>query len=724
MRPAGLAIAACVFSMIAAAASPLGDGWSVSLTQPFRDVRVSASSEEAGTWPASKAADGITAEPEGIWQTLRDNPESAWLRLDLVEPRLVKGVRVYHQHNAGYYRSINYTIECLVDGAWRTVAEVAGNKQEGWRDHDFEPVEASAVRITITKSEHGFRMGLNEVALVYADAAAAGPRIRATAPLACGPLGTDYGTARIAFEAVTPGSAAVAISTRYAPDAGGKPGAWTEWSAPYESSPALLKGFGGVAAGWIQARAELRDSETGKAEVPWLELGWAPCVERVDTPLLLPGEGDAMEPALHFTEPMDAASRVVAEYPVAGESRQRQSDGRWNDGDRVWRFASPMKAIAPGLQTVRFGGARTAYGAPMMTEDVRIAVGREVLVEHLRGIAHWMMENPHNAIFVEGYNERTILALYEITGDGKYLAHVRKWVDWLLGYQRPEGYWPTGYGDVYLADTGSALGLLVNFYKFASPGEKAAIDQAFDRYVEMMLVKGDTQGRPFVHEDGSLGVGYHADKEGNIESDLNKPYTISTALTGAEIFAALYYMRGEQEYKRIAMRACDWLLGTMAPSGQIPYIIEDWNPGGENQQWVWERWPYDTAAYAGEGFLCAWTYIDDEAFRAELGRRVKPHIEWVIQTQNEDGSWGAKGSGDQLRSHGVVNMLLWYHRHVEADPRIPSAVRRWYTLVMDEDRGAYLKIPGDGIATSLGGRALADIIEPDIDCYRWKDGTK
>jgi hypothetical protein len=274
---------------------------------------------------------------------------------------------------------------------------------------------------------------------------------------------------------------------------------------------------------------------------------------------------------------------------------------------------------------------------------------------------------------------------------------------------------------VYFADTGSALGLFVNYYKFATPEERERIDTAFQRYVNLLLVRGDSTGRPFVHEDGSLGVGFDADKEGNVEGDLNKPYTISTALTGAEIFGALYYMQGNERYKEIAVNACDWLLDTMVESGQIPYIIEDWNPDGKNQEWVWERWPYDTSAYAGEGFLSAWIYIDDPEFRKELGERVKPHIEWVLRTQNADGSWATKGSGDQLRSHGIVNMLLWYYRDVDPDPRVLSAVQRWYLLVLDEDRSAYLKIPGDGIATSLGGRALVDIIRPGVDCYRWKD---
>jgi hypothetical protein len=32
-----------------------------------------------------------------------------------------------------------------------------------------------------------------------------------------------------------------------------------------------------------------------------------------------------------------------------------------------------------------------------------------------------------------------------------------------------------------------------------------------------------------------------------------------------------------------------------------------------------------------------------------------------------------------------------------------------------------LKVPGDGIATSLAGRALVEVIKPGVDCYPWKE---
>ena len=711
------AFAVLVVALTGSCLAEVPRGWTWALRRPFRDVTVAASSEQKDQWPAEKAIDGDTSEPEGIWQTLRNNPESAWLELRLVRPRRVKGVRIFHQKNPGYYRSVDYSISCWADNAWKTVAEVRDNKVAGWQEHVFEPIETSKVRVNISKSEHGYRMGLNEVELVLVpeETPVEKPRVRMSEPYHCGDV-PEMGL--ISFAVQQPQDTTVELSTRTAPDNGGRPGQWSDWSAPYAESPTMIASPNGQ---WIQCRAVFHDSAKECAGVEEVTLGWPGCLELIDVGALIPRPGEPMDVVVHFDRPMDRDSKVQAEIDLPGQAQQAVTKGAWDEAGRIWRFAPIAPGSEQGVGRLTVGGARTADGYTMLHESIVLTVGEKPLLERLRAIAEWMIDHPHKAIFVEGYNQRTILGLYEITGEKRYLDHVRKWAGWLLEYQKPEGYWPTGYGDVYFADTGSALGLLINFYKFATPAEQQAIDTALERYADLLLVRGDSEGRPFVHEDGSLGVGYHADKEGKIKSDLNKPYTIATGLTGAEIFAAMHYMTGDEKYKDIAVKACDWLLDTMAPSGQIPYYIDDWNPGRKDKGWIWERWPYDTSAYAGEGFLAAWIYIDDAAFRERLGRRVRPHIEWLLRTQNDDGSWAKKSSGDQLRSHGVVNLLLWYNENVGRDPRIITAIRRWYLLLLDEKQSAYLHVPGDGIATSLAGRALLEIVRPGVDCYRWKD---
>ncbi len=64
-------------------------------------------------------------------------------------------------------------------------------------------------------------------------------------------------------------------------------------------------------------------------------------------------------------------------------------------------------------------------------------------------------------------------------------------------------------------------------------------------------------------------------------------------------------------------------------------------------------------------------------WNADLESKVRSQIEWLLTTQNADGTWAVKGSSDQKRSPGVVNFLIWYHSHVRHDPRIVEAVRKF-----------------------------------------------
>ncbi len=68
-------------------------------------------------------------------------------------------------------------------------------------------------------------------------------------------------------------------------------------------------------------------------------------------------------------------------------------------------------------------------------------------------------------IYVGGYYMRTLVAGYEIVGDRRYLDTAIAYGDYLLGKQMPNGFRATGYGMVYLADAGSALGLFIVLYK-------------------------------------------------------------------------------------------------------------------------------------------------------------------------------------------------------------------------------------------------------------------
>ena len=449
---------------------------------------------------------------------------------------------------------------------------------------------------------------------------------------------------------------------------------------------------------------------------------------------IVPQPDDSITARARFEKPQDTTTNPTAELVFPNGNSKSFRAGRWSADGTLWTFDPVRLGTDHGVGRLVVRASAAADRA--MCEEP-FFVGAAPLLARLRQFTDWMVAHPHDFIFVEGYYYRTLLGLYEITGEKRYLDLVREGAERLLRRQAAEGYWGTGYGSVYLADTGSALGLLVNFHKHATPDERKRIELALRRYVELVLVKGDSRGNPFVHADGSVGIGFKTFRDGKGSGDLNKPYTIATALTGGEIFAALNYLHGEPAHKTIAVKACDWLLNTMNDEGVFPTIIEDWNPGGANQDTLWRLYPLSAATYVGEGLVQAWTYIDDVAFRQRIERRIKPHIEWLLRTQNTDGSWGNPetevGQFDQARGHGVVNLLAWHYRNVSPDPRVAAAIRRYCLLLLDDRRVSYTNVapaqlaksrwavPLEHVGTALAGRALVEVVKPGADCYRWKE---
>ncbi len=445
---------------------------------------------------------------------------------------------------------------------------------------------------------------------------------------------------------------------------------------------------------------------------------------------IVPQPGEEIAIAAEFDMAMDRKTTPTATLSIGKAQPQIFTRGKWNNDGTKWTFAPAKLASAKGLGQLTVEGAKDNNGQSMIRHEESFLVGKEPILAKLEEIGHWMLDHRHEFIFVEGYDYRTLLALYEITGKQVYLDAARKGADNLLKKQQPYGHWGTGYGSIYLADTGSALGLFINLYQFATPQERKKIDEAFRRYCEMVLEKGDGTGKPFVHEEGCMGIGFRNIKDGKVVGPMNHPYTISTSLSGAELFAALYYMHGNEKYKQIATKAADWLLATRNDEGVFPYIIDDWDP---NRAKIWKNYLYGSSTYTGEGLIAAWTYLDDPALRKRIEKTMEPHIGWLLRTQNTDGSWGKDKTFNSTRGHGVINVLSWYYNHVKKDPRVAEAVRRYYLLFLDNDRKSYQevarhplhkwkwKVAGEYVSSSLAGRALAEIVKPDVDCYRWKD---
>jgi hypothetical protein len=334
-------------------------------------------------------------------------------------------------------------------------------------------------------------------------------------------------------------------------------------------------------------------------------------------------------------------------------------------------------------------------------------------------------------IYVGGYYMRTLVDGYEILGDRRYLNAAFAYSDYLIGKQMTNGFWPTGYGAVFLADTGSALGLFISLYKHADQAHQRKFLDAILRYANSIQKNG------MILPNGAFGCGW-----GHTEGDtMTKPfpgqYTLSSALTGGEIFTWLYHATGKNEYREIAYRALKWVFSTMREDGNIPYIDAwekaDWDKRGDpkNDHHLWDELTYGTSGYVGEGVLAFDLHCDQPEWRDWIEKAVRPNIEFLLKMQLADGTWStrAQTSWDRTRAPNVVDYLIWYYVNVDHDPRIAKAVQRFDAFILDPEKAKSLGLLNRGAlggqkseafnsATCLTGRALADILSPEVDS-RW-----
>jgi hypothetical protein len=127
-------------------------------------VRASDEDPQRG-WTAAKAIDGSVDEPAGYWLTHKTHPQKAWLELTLARPGKINRVAIFHQSNPAHYRSLDYCLSARVSGTWQPLATIEGNQQAGWVAHGFPEVLTDTVRLEITRSAYGDRMGIGEIEL-------------------------------------------------------------------------------------------------------------------------------------------------------------------------------------------------------------------------------------------------------------------------------------------------------------------------------------------------------------------------------------------------------------------------------------------------------------------------------------------------------------------------------------------------------------------------------
>ena len=377
-----------------------------------------------------------------------------------------------------------------------------------------------------------------------------------------------------------------------------------------------------------------------------------------------------------------------------------------------------------------------------------------VLLPLLANITSWIMglqlETNHlvgnedtlkTSIFINGNLARVLLASYKLTTNPVHLNKGLAWCDALVKLQhtgeecithdgaQPCGWWDTGYDELYLADTGTAVTTLALCYELGRKPEHLAALNLFDAFVRQgvattprctPLLPGKTScsydgGRNETAGGWIIGSGPNAGAlgDGYYQQALNiMPYTISTALAGGVFYAELYALGAGTVPAQldVADNAVSWLLRNIQANGTIPYVI---NPPSLIDH------TFQCISYSTEAFVDLHLRRGAAAL-AKLRAKLAPTIEYVLGRQDASSGALLPGNatnsterGEIQRSARAASLLQWWHQAVDpADERPPEAITKYVSWLRTEAGAANEGLNNWALPTGFIGLMVADLVEP------------
>lgn len=334
---------------------------------------------------------------------------------------------------------------------------------------------------------------------------------------------------------------------------------------------------------------------------------------------------------------------------------------------------------------------------------------QDVARESVRILTEHTLQRPKRAqrLFVEGYFMRSLVAAHEVLrardGDAaregafdsrSCLERAIAFADTMVLTQDRRGYWSLGYGAIWFADMGAAVGLFPALEPHVDDVRLARYTAATELFLRSM--KRDRM----LHEDGSVGMGrsliidpLRPPGRANPE-----PYLVATALVGIEARAWLYRRTKRPELREQAMRSLEYTLSQISDDGFR-------EPAGRREGSI------RIAAYVQEGWMAADAFLEDPAVLVRLRKALPAHVRWLLREQRADGTWDAPEDGTFTRTPAIVSFLMWYDERCKSSPEVRKAIRRASLTWVDRERWEAIGLWGDGadheVLRALTGRPLA-----------------
>ena len=195
---------------------------------------------------------------------------------------------------------------------------------------------------------------------------------------------------------------------------------------------------------------------------------------------------------------------------------------------------------------------------------------------------------------------------------------------------------------------------------------------------------------------GALGCSYcHSEM-------LSKPSTIAT-VTGAALFAHLYAITRNRQYRDISAEAINWILIHRKPNGEIPNF-----PETEDS----EEKPVTMVATCAQAILAGYYLLDDMSLNERVGKELENTVRQTMRVQSDGGLWGE--GPDQQGSPGAATLLSWFFLTNTSDQAIPQSLDKFWQILLNPVHKQSFGVLMKGTSTSQIGLTTAEMIKPGI----------
>ena len=298
---------------------------------------------------------------------------------------------------------------------------------------------------------------------------------------------------------------------------------------------------------------------------------------------------------------------------------------------------------------------------------------RTALKAYLRYICDWYMNldltsgypktgSGSPELFIASYCTRTLMAGAEILDEPAYLEEAIRWADFVTTSDGVLVPVVTGKGNsalalrtfvdwsscVNLADIGSVLTGVAVHGAYADTEQRARYLDVLEKYSRYVL-----EGS--IEDPLHMGRGYNPNgwlyRDGPDKGafgnaywwmDLsNDAWDVSTTNVGLQMYAVLYAITGNPEYRQISLEATDWFIRKEVDSGKVFEMYHD-------------------VIYGGDALITNYMFAADDEMKSRIDKAMGGLCQWIVDNQEADGTWNQEDTPRNNRTNLVWRLLSWY----------------------------------------------------------------